>query len=138
MKSENEYQVMPVDTEQIVDESGGSFFLGQRGLLHSEEVADGIEIVRLAVLLADLLLDKFVPVVYRERFGRNDKFVPVRFDVIVLGLFHNVQAVKFQTTGDFLLAFEDGQRNCKQMKIINKNSLLKTNGKFYLSGDSKQ
>ena len=97
--------------------------MGQRGLLHSEEVADGIEIVRLAVLLADLLLDKFVP---------------VRFDVIVLGLFHNVQAVKFQTTGDFLLAFEDGQRNCKQMKIINKNSLLKTNGKYYLSGDSKQ
>ena len=123
MKSENEYQVMPVDTEQIVDESGGSFFLGQRGLLHSEEVADGIEIVRLAVLLADLLLDKFVP---------------VRFDVIVLGLFHNVQAVKLQTTGDLFLAFEDGQRNCKQMTIINKNSLLKTNGKYYLSGDSKR
>jgi len=112
--------------------------LGQCGLLHSEQVADGIEIVRLAVLLADLLLDKFVPVVDRERFGRNDKFVPVRFDVIVLRLFHNVQAVKFQTTGDFFLAFEDGQRNCKQMTIINKNSLLKTSGKYYLSGGSKR
>lgn len=72
------YLIAPVHVEESVKESRGRlFFRGERALFHAEQVADGVEIVGLAVLLADLLLDEFVPVVDGERLGRNHKFVPV-------------------------------------------------------------
>ena len=75
--------VTPVDADDGIDEPRRSFLLlGERRLLHAQKVADGVKIVALAVLLANLLLDELVPVVNRERFGRNHQFVPISLQSI--------------------------------------------------------
>lgn len=64
------YLITPVDADDRIDKSCGSFLLlGQRRLLHAQQVTDGIKVVTLAVLLANLLLDELVPVIDGERFG---------------------------------------------------------------------
>lgn len=88
--------------------------LTERGLLHSEQVADVIEVVRLAVLLPDLLFDKLIPIIHGEGFGRYHHFVPMRFDVVLLRRLRYVQSVELHSSRDLLFTFENGQRYLKK------------------------
>lgn len=85
------------------------FLLAERSLFHPEQIADVIEIVRLAVFLSDLLLDELVPIIYRESLGRYHHFIPVRFNVVLFRRFGYVQSIEFYSSCNFLLPFKDGQ-----------------------------
>ena len=51
---------------QVEESAAGSLLRQRHGFLHAQQVADLIEVVRVAVLLADAFLDELVPVVGRE------------------------------------------------------------------------
>lgn len=86
------------------------FLLTEGRLFHSKQIADIIEVVRLAVFLPNLLLDELVPVIHGECLCRYHHFVPVRFNVILFRRLSYVQSIEFYSPCDLFLPFEDGQR----------------------------
>lgn len=93
-----------------MDQAGPFLLLLTEGsLLHSKQIADVIEIVRLAVFLSDFLFYKLIPVIYRESLGRYHHFVPMSLNVVFLGRFGYVQSIKFYSSSNFFLSFENSQ-----------------------------
>merc|ERR1719228_1543066 len=90
-------------------------------LLHAENLAEGVELELFAVLLTDSLLDELVPVVDRESLGGDDQFVPMTAEVVIFGLFRDIDAVKFHLSGNLLFAFEDCQRDL-EIVVSNKHA----------------
>ena len=79
--------------------------------LHSQGVAQSVELELVAELLSDPFLDELVPVEGREGLGRDDQFVPVGFQVVVFRLLREVKAVELKPTSHLFLPFEQGKRN---------------------------
>lgn len=93
-----------------VNQAGSFLFLLTEGsLLHSEQVADVIEVVCFAVLLSDFLFDELIPVIHGEGFGRYHHFVPMSLDVVLFWRFGYIQSVEFYSSRNFLFSFENRQ-----------------------------
>ena len=126
-------QISPIDSNNHGENSSRFSLTSSNGtFLHSKGVAEGIKVKLVTVLLPDTLLDKFVPIECWERsveewlrgqlivgsfhvypkwplLCRYNQFVPIGFDVIIFGLFGQVKAIEFQSSGNLFFPFEDCQ-----------------------------
>jgi len=95
--------------------------------IDAEQAAQLLEVVLLAVLGLDLLLDELVPVDGRIGGRPDHQLVPVRAQVVIARLLRYPHALELQLLGDLLLALEDQQRHLPSSRVLIQSEKL--NGK---------